>query len=142
MSDDKITASGGCLCGGVHYEVRGPQRPVIACHCEQCQKTSGHFVAATSCNQSDLTIYGEENLSWYDSSKEAKRGFCKHCGGNLFWQNHSRDTISIMAGTIDKPTGLKIAQHIYVADKSDYYEIGDGVPQFVTREGDLPLSEG
>lgn len=142
MSDDKITASGGCLCGKVHYEVRGHLNPIKACHCEQCQKTSGHFVAATSCKQSELTIYGEENLSWYDSSEEAKRGFCQNCGGNLFWQDHTRDTIAIMAGTLNKPTGLKISQHIYVADKSDYYEIKDGIQQFATREGIIPLDKG
>ncbi len=141
MLGDGITASGGCLCGDVHYEVRGPLRPVIACHCAQCRKTSGHFVAATSCKQDDIVIYGEESLTWYGSSDEAKRAFGSKCGGHLFWQNHSRDTVSIMAGTLDLPTGLKIAQHIYVQDKSDYYELGDGVPQFQTRDGDLPLTE-
>ena len=34
-----------------------------------------------------------------------------------------------MAGTLDPPTHLKIEQHIFVADKSDYYTIGDGAPQ-------------
>lgn len=142
MSDGKITANGGCLCGKIHYEVRGLLRPVIACHCKQCQKTSGHFVAATSCALANITIYGEDNITWFASSDEAKRAFCKECGGNLFWQNNSRDTISIMAGTLNSPTNLKTAQHIYVQDKSDYYEINDGIPQFDTRDGDLPLSEG
>ena len=32
-------------------------------------------------------------------------------------------------GAFDKPTGTRIAKHIFVADKGDYYEIGDGVPQ-------------
>jgi hypothetical protein len=34
-----------------------------------------------------------------------------------------------MAGTVDTPTNLKTVQHIFTADKSDYYEIADGVPQ-------------
>ncbi|MDQ7071565.1 MAG: hypothetical protein Q9M48_12655 [Rhodobacterales bacterium] len=38
---------GGCNCGRVTYRVRGPLRPVIACHCSQCRKASGYFVAAT-----------------------------------------------------------------------------------------------
>lgn len=43
--------TGGCPCGGVRYEVRGPLRDVIACHCTQCRRTSGHFVAATACRR-------------------------------------------------------------------------------------------
>ena len=47
-NDDKaIRATSDCLCGVVRYEVRGPLRPVIACHCTQCRRTSGPFVAAT-----------------------------------------------------------------------------------------------
>ena len=32
-------------------------------------------------------------------------------------------------GCIDDPTGLKLADHIYVGEKGDYYEIADGLPQ-------------
>jgi hypothetical protein len=37
--------------------------------------------------------------------------------------------MSITAGTLDTPTRLAVEQHIFVADKSDYYSIDDGVPQ-------------
>ena len=43
--------------------------------------------------------------------------------------------ISITAGSLDSPTGLKLDRHIYVADKGDYYEIADGVPQSQAFEG-------
>ena len=39
------------------------------------------------------------------------------------------DEIYITAGTLDKPTGVKTAEHIFVASKSDYYDITDGLPQ-------------
>ena len=32
-------------------------------------------------------------------------------------------------GAFDAPTNTKLAIHIYVADKGDYYEITDGLPQ-------------
>ncbi len=32
-------------------------------------------------------------------------------------------------GAFDGPTHTKLAIHIFVADKGDYYEIADGVPQ-------------
>jgi len=33
---------------------------------------------------------------------------------------------SVALGAIDGPTGLALERHIFVADKGDYYEIGDG----------------
>lgn len=30
---------------------------------------------------------------------------------------------------IDGPTGLTLREHIFVADKGDYYDIADGLPQ-------------
>ena len=118
-----VRARGGCLCGGVRYEVRGALRDVIACHCSQCRKTSGHFVAASQALNTDLVLLESATLKWYRSSTEAERGFCSRCGGNLFWRPTGANpgVTSIMAGTIDAPTGLKIIQHIYLEDKSDYY---------------------
>jgi hypothetical protein len=32
-------------------------------------------------------------------------------------------------GAFDAPTGTKLEMHIFVADKGDYYDIADGLPQ-------------
>ena len=129
MPEKQIRARGGCLCGGVRYEVHGPLREVIACHCEQCARTSGNFVAATNCARVDLRLTASATLRWFRSSAEAERGFCGHCGGNLFWRPLHGDYVSVMAGTVDRPTGLTMIEHIYVGSKSDYYVIADGLPQ-------------
>ena len=120
---------GSCLCGAVRYTITGPLRDVVACHCSQCRKTSGHFVAATSAPSAALTLQRDTGLAWYRSSDTAERGFCRVCGGNLFWRLQDSADISVMAGTLDAPTGLHIAKHIFVADKSDYYTLDDGAPQ-------------
>lgn len=124
--------TGSCLCGGVRYRVNGPLRAVIACHCSQCQKTSGNFVAATSTADDALEMISAETLAWYQSSADAKRGFCSRCGGNLFWKPMSEARTGILAGTLDKPTGLKLVKHIYVADKADYIEIPPGAEIRIT----------
>ena len=120
--------TGGCLCGGVRYVVDGTLRDVIACHCSQCRRTSGHFVAATEAPKASLRLERADTLRWYRSSPTAERGFCSTCGGNLFWRADGEESISIMAGTLDTPTGLKLAEHIFVADKSEYYTLNDGLP--------------
>jgi hypothetical protein len=139
MTTDQAS-TGGCLCGGVRYLVRGPLRGVIACHCSQCRRTSGHFVAATAAASSAISLINSETLAWYASSHEAERGFCNRCGGNIFWRSTAidRDMTSIMAGTLDPPTHIRIEQHIFVGDKSDYYEIGDAAPQFEQLAIEVP----
>ena len=125
-------ARGGCLCGGVSYEVHGALGSVLACHCSKCRRTSGNFVATVRLSTVDLRIVEAETLAWYPSSEAGDRGFCSRCGGNLFWRENASNNrwTWIMAGTLDVPTGLKIEGHVFTADKSDYYEIRDDAPQW------------
>lgn len=118
--------TGGCLCGAVTYVVTGALRPVVACHCVQCRKTSGHYVSATSAARRDVAIDG--SVTWYQSSEQARRGFCGTCGSNLFWDG-AGDNLSIFAGTLDGETGLATVGHIYCADKGDYYALTDDLPK-------------
>ena len=127
--------SGGCLCGAVRYEVRGALRPIIMCHCTQCRRMTGHFMAATAARHADFRMVTDGGLKWFAASQEAQRGFCAHCGSTLFWQGVGRDYLSIAAGTLDDSSGLEVAGHIFVADKGSYYEISDGTPQIM--EGGL-----
>ena len=132
---DKST--GSCLCGAVRYEITGRPRTVTYCHCEQCRKTSGHFVAATAALHENLTMVDDSGLQWYKSSDIADRGFCNVCGSSVFWRPSHGRYMAIMAGTLDTPTGLRSRMHIYTADASDYYEITDGLEQFPGDNPDL-----
>lgn len=121
--------TGGCLCGRVRYRVTGPLRPVVYCHCGQCRRTSGHFVAATSVARDALIIETDESLEWFASSETASRGFCRRCGSSLFWRPNAKPYICIMAGTLDESTGLEAVEHIYVSAKGDYYQLTDDLPK-------------
>ncbi len=123
----KIT-KGSCNCGGVSWEAKGEMRPITACHCGQCRKQSGLYYAATAADDGNLAIKGD-TLKWYHATPEAKRGFCGDCGSALFWKHDNDNFTSILAGSIDGPSGLEIGKHIFVADKPDWYEITDGKPQ-------------
>ena len=122
---------GSCLCGQIRFATPGPLRPVIACHCTQCRKTTGHFVAATSVLRTGVTITGAPR--WYASSSQACRGFCAKCDSQLFWDGKGTH-LSIFASSIDGATGVKMAGHIFCADKGDYYEIADGLPQAAAED--------
>ncbi len=134
-----MTARGSCLCGAVTYTVTGPLRPVVACHCAQCRKTSGHYVAATSAPRESVAIAGE--VTWYASSDTARRGFCGTCGSSLFWDGAGVN-LSIHAGTLDEAPALAMAGHIFCADKGDYYEINDPLPQAPGYDPELTTMVG
>ena len=131
--------TGGCLCGAVRYAYAGPLRAVVACHCEQCRRTSGHFVAATHGHRERLTLARDEGLRWYTSSPGVRRGFCATCGSSLFWEREGSGGISIMAGTLDQPTGLRLVQHIFTAYAGDYYDIEPGLPRAAERAAMPPV---
>ena len=122
--------TGSCLCGGVTFELNGDLRPSVACHCVQCRKTSGHYVSATQVGPDQLNITKGSTLAWFQSTPEAKRGFCNTCGSSLFWKHEADNgAISVMSGTIDGATGIETSKHIFTAFKGDYYNIADNVPQ-------------
>jgi hypothetical protein len=133
--------AGGCLCGAVRYELLGKLRPVVACHCSQCRRTSGHYVAATGVRHDRLRFLEQRGLKWYRSSPTARRGFCGECGSTLFWAPDDQSRFAVMAGTLDKPTGLQLVMHIFVDDAGDYYRIADGLPQRTDGEHGIPLPE-
>ncbi len=119
---------GSCQCGGVSFEITGELRPVVACHCSQCRKTSGHFWAATTAPSDNIEIQGYTYLKWFRASPTARRGFCCNCGSSMFWHEVGTDEWSIAAGCFDTELPA-LSRHIHTASKGSYYEIADGLPQ-------------
>lgn len=118
---------GSCLCGEISFEIASAPGEVWACHCGQCRKQSGHYWASAEVALGSIAITGAPK--WYRSSPKVQRGFCGTCGSFLFWKVDGRDSISFAMGAVDGPSGAHLVRHIFTADKGDYYQIGDGVPQ-------------
>ena len=123
---------GSCLCGRVTFQVDGPLPQPDACHCTKCRKFSGHYFASSDIPRDKVSIEGIENVAWYQSSEKIRRGFCSTCGASLFFDPINKDKVNwtaIAMGAFESPTNAKIEKHIFVADKGDYYEIVEGLPQ-------------
>jgi hypothetical protein len=133
VRNDRDTArcmrEGSCLCGAVRFEVRGELPAGDGCHCRTCRKWSGHFFASTEVPREAVTIRGEDQVTWFRSSEKVRRGFCARCGSSLFFDPVHKDWIGIALGAFDGDTGTRLAVHIFVGDKGDYYDIADGLPQ-------------
>jgi len=127
-------ATGRCLCGAVAYEVRGPLRDILVCHCEECRRWSGYLGAFTAARHEDFVLAEGAALRWAESprsDRRARRGFCAECGSSMFWQPAESERVHIAAGTLDRPTGLRIAGHFYAHHAGDYDALlEDGLPRY------------
>ena len=120
---------GTCGCGAVQFKLQAPVRDVVWCHCSKCQRFHGGPGPYTTAPRGALSFTKREGLAWWDASPTVQRGFCKVCGASLFFSDSNEATVSIAAGALVSPTGLKSALHIFVGSKPDWYEVKDGVPQ-------------
>jgi hypothetical protein len=116
-------ASGRCLCGAISFKVSGPLRDVFNCHCHRCRRFTGHHMAATAADTADLEIEDKgSSLRWFYPVPESGYAFCSECGSSLFWQSHATpDRISVCAGTLNPPTGLRTTQAWWTTEASDYH---------------------
>ncbi|MEP3246122.1 MAG: GFA family protein [Sneathiella sp.] len=137
MTTKENVQTGGCLCGAVQFEVSGPFRDIIMCHCSMCQQASGHHAAATAAPSSAFLFKKQTGLTWYRSSSHAERGFCRKCGSSLLWKMEGRDDISIFVGCLAGPVNLPVSMHVFTGEKKDYYQISDHAEQF-ERYPDAP----
>jgi len=54
---------GGCLCGGIRYEIFGPVGQALYCHCSMCRKSHGTaFRARLSVPRSSFRLVQGEDL--------------------------------------------------------------------------------
>ncbi len=124
---------GGCLCGGVRYEITGELSQMCYCHCQMCRRAHGtpfgHFVAA---NPRDRRYTdGEELIARYQSSADGVRTFCSRCGSKLEFQSAKEpDEVWIASGTLDGDPGIRSIGHIWVGSKAPWFEITDDLPQY------------
>jgi hypothetical protein len=133
--EDSTMLKGKCLCGEVELEITGAlEHQPEACHCTQCRKQSGHFLAAVNVRRKSLIIHGEDKLTWFHSSEKVRRAFCRVCGSTLLWSPtmEGYEFVAVAMGSLEGSTGLRLAKHTFVKDKGDYYAIDDGVAQSVT----------
>ena len=124
---------GGCLCGGIRYEITGPIGSALYCHCSMCRKAQGSaFRARLAVPKSSLRfVQGEELLTQYRSSSNTVRTFCRVCGSPMvnFWTREP-DNYGLALGTLDDDPGVRPARHEFVGSKAPWYEITDGLPEF------------
>ena len=131
--------TGGCLCGGVRYQIHGRFLRAGHCHCSRCRRHSGAAMGTQGrVRREDFElISGGELVRVYRPAGGMVKAFCSVCGSSLFggeWPEGSE--ISIRLGTIDGDPGIRPQYHCFVGSKAVWDEITDDLPQY---EGPLPV---
>ena len=139
--------TGGCLCGGVRFELHGGIDNIVCCHCSRCRKAQGSAFATNGVVQASAFrfVSGEALLSGYESSAGQTKYFCRQCGSPIFSRNSNNpDQLRIRLGLIESAIEERPSAHIFVGSKANWEEICGDLPQFdkyepsraTQREGD------
>ncbi len=127
------TIKGSCLCKAVSLSTTSTNNEVGACHCRMCRKWGGSSLLAIDCG-SDLSFTGEENISIYQSSEWAERGFCKLCGSHLFYRFKQNNQYIVPAGIFDNREGLVFDHQIFIDEKPEYYSFANETKKMTGAE--------
>ena len=133
MTDQVVT--GRCVCGAIQYTASNP-KPIWYCHCEQCRRMTGHYMAAAQVDLDDIEIQGEPK--WYYLNQTSRHGFCPDCGCQMFWRNDNNPYLSITAGCMNDSSDLPAAGHIFTAEQGQYYTVPDHELSFETYWDEAP----
>jgi hypothetical protein len=124
--------TGGCLCGAIRYEIRGPLGRNVFCHCSRCRKASGSVVAfnAPLSAKYFAIVSGESSLKAFKTESGVSRMFCSNCGSQIISKRESApDVVRLRLGTLDTPPAHGPEAHIFAASKIDWLETNDA-PHF------------
>ena len=123
MSED-IIHSGSCLCGSVRISSENASNKVGACHCSMCRKWGGGPYMEVDCGV-EVSFRGEENITVYDSSNWADRGFCNRCGSHLFYRLKESKQYMIPAGLFDNQNSFVFENQVFIDKKPAYYSFSN-----------------
>lgn len=132
MVDFPLT--GGCLCGGVRYEVTAPPLSAGYCHCTRCQRRTGTAASAQArLAPGSLRItQGAELVREYAPADGYLKCFCSNCGGALWSKDpDAGEDISVRLGTFDSDPGIRPSFRAFVAYAAPWEAVpDDGLERF------------
>jgi hypothetical protein len=132
-----LSLTGGCLCGGVRYELTEPPVSASYCHCTRCQRRSGTAASAQArVAPGSLRITsGAELVREWAPADGWPKCFCSVCGSALWSRSPTDpDLVSVRLGTFDDDPGIRPQYRQYVAYAASWEPIpDDGLPRYEER---------
>lgn len=124
---------GSCLCGAVQIVAKNADKKVGACHCDMCRKWGGGPLMCIDCG-SDVSFEGKENISVFDSSEWAERGFCNKCGSHLYYRLKQNNQYIMPIGLFGNPEGVVFDHQVFIDEKPAYYSFAEETKNMTGEE--------
>jgi hypothetical protein len=126
---------GSCLCGAIRYTIDTPVTELRACHCPDCQKTSGAGGSVNAMIKSAsfrITQGTPKQIRVKAASgRTLHRYFCADCGSPIYSQRESTpENVTVRAGTLDDPPPMKITGNIWTRTARPWAWIDPASAQF------------
>ncbi len=132
-----VPLTGGCLCGGVRYELSGPPLSARYCHCTRCQRRTGTAASVSARIEpgSLRIVAGEDLLGEWKPVDGAAKVFCMRCGGALWTRDAENPAdLGVRMGTFDEDPGVRPSARQYTAYAAAWEPIpDDGLPRYPER---------
>ena len=123
---------GTCLCGAVSVTA-ADHLSMTACHCAMCQRWGGGPLLSLHCG-SEVSIAGLANVTVFQSSDWAERGFCAKCGTHLYYRLRAANEYIVPAGLFQDGTQFRFEEQIFVDKKPSYYEFANATARLTEAE--------
>lgn len=126
---------GRCACGRVSYRIADTPMFTHACHCLDCQRTTGSaFVVHMIVAEAEFDIDGATVSTRLPTGSGAgvDLHFCPDCGTYIWAKYLAVDLpmIVVRAGTLQDPGKIQPQAHIFTKTKQPWLELPDGIPEF------------
>jgi hypothetical protein len=127
--------TGGCLRGGVRFELTEPAPAAGYCHCTRCQRRTGTAVSAQAGidGRTFRLLAGEQLVKcWRHPEGGFEKCFCRGCGAHLFSRNpDDAANMSIRMSAFDSDPGVRPSWRAFVAYAARWESIpDDGLARF------------
>jgi len=133
----ELPLTGGCLCGGVRFEVAEAPTSASYCHCTRCQRRTGTAasVEALIVPGSLQITAGEDLMRAFEPAGGFAEVFCSACGSQLWSRNPQNPAaLSVLMGTFDSDPGVRPSVRQFVAYAAEWEPIPvDGLPRYPER---------
>jgi hypothetical protein len=121
--------TGGCLCGGVRFELSAAPPTAGYCHCTRCQRRTGTAASAQARidGRSFRLVQGADLIrAWLPPDGGFEKAFCRQCGAHLYSRNRDApEQMAIRLGAFDGDPGVRPEWRAFVAYAAPWEPIPD-----------------